>query len=465
MYRRTNLLALHFLSIFLLSLCANLIAKPRDSDLPSRLIVGYWHNWVNSPNTLLLTEIPPAYDVINIAFAVPTTAYGSTMQFTPDPSIYPNQQGFINDMNFLKSEGKKVLISIGGANGPVNLNDSTEVQNFVSSMINIITTYGFDGMDIDLEGTSLFLEPGDDDFRNPTSPLITNFIDAVVALTNQLPPDFILTAAPETAFMQGGYNTYGGIWGAYLPVIHALRNQLTYIHVQHYNTGSMFGRDGNIYQPATADFHAVMADMLLAGFPVDVHGANIYFDPLLPDQVLIGLPASANAAGGYTPPSVVHTALDYVILGIPYGGQYQLSDPDGYFDFRGLMTWSINWDVHNNNQFSNSHRGYLDSLATTNIGDGSDDIETMPQIFVLEQNYPNPFNAITTIAYQLNKPARVTLKVFNLLGQEVATLVEERKPAGKYTVSFDASGIESGIYFYSFWAGNFGEVKQMTLAK
>ena len=111
----------------------------------------------------------------------------------------------------------------------------------------------------------------------------------------------MLTAAPETAFVQGGYGTYGGVWGAYLPVIHALRTRLTYVHVQHYNTGTMYGRDGNIYQPATADFHAAMADMLLAGFPVDIWGGNIYFDPLDEEQVAIGLPASSQAAGsGFT---------------------------------------------------------------------------------------------------------------------------------------------------------------------
>ena len=70
------------------------------------------------------------------------------------------------------------------------------------------------------------------------------------------------------------------IWGAYLPVLHAFRDNWTYIHIQHYNTDSMYGRDGNLYSPATAYFYAAMTDMQLAGFPVDIWGENTYCDQL-----------------------------------------------------------------------------------------------------------------------------------------------------------------------------------------
>ena len=328
-------------------------------SLPDRILVGYWHNWT-APNALKLTAIPAEYDVVNIAFATPTTLYGSTMRFTPAPGIYATRQAFINDVQWLQNRGKKVLVSIGGGNDPVQLKSASDVHNFVTSMLQIVKTHGFDGMDIDLEGASLSLQAGDRDFRAPTSPLIVNFISAVNQLLNQAPPGFLLTAAPETAFVQGGAAAYAGIWGAYLPVLHALRHRLTYVHVQHYNTGTMPGRDGKNYTPATADFHVAMADMLIAGFKVS---GGIVFPPLKPDQVAIGLPASTSAAGsGYTPPAVVHTALDYLYLGKPFAGKYTLASPNGYPRFRGLMTWSINWDVQNNLQFSKSHRAYLDSV-------------------------------------------------------------------------------------------------------
>jgi hypothetical protein len=85
--------------------------------------------------------------------------------------------------------------------------------------------------------------------------------------------------------------------------------------------------------------------------------------------------------------------------------------------------------------------------------------------FELEQNYPNPFNPSTNISYRINKAGNVSLKVYNVLGNEVATLVDEYKPAGSYTIKFNASNISSGIYFYKLTAGNYSEIKKMTLLK
>ncbi len=88
-----------------------------------------------------------------------------------------------------------------------------------------------------------------------------------------------------------------------------------------------------------------------------------------------------------------------------------------------------------------------------------------PNVFSLEQNYPNPFNPSTTIKYQVPVNGMVSLKVFNMLGQEVATLVNELQQASGYETSFDASKLSSGIYFYTLRAGNFVETKKMMLLK
>ena len=89
--------------------------------------------------------------------------------------------------------------------------------------------------------------------------------------------------------------------------------------------------------------------------------------------------------------------------------------------------------------------------------------------FELEQNYPNPFNPNTTISYQLPVSNKVTLIVYNIVGDEVATLVNEEKSAGSYRVNFDASsysgGLSSGIYFYKLQAGPYAETKEMILLK
>ena len=92
-------------------------------------------------------------------------------------------------------------------------------------------------------------------------------------------------------------------------------------------------------------------------------------------------------------------------------------------------------------------------------------VHQIASVFTLNQNYPNPFNPTTIINYQLAVNNQVTLKIFDLLGREVATLVDERKEAGSYSVQWNASHLSSGIYFYNFKAGQFHETKKMLLEK
>ena len=88
-----------------------------------------------------------------------------------------------------------------------------------------------------------------------------------------------------------------------------------------------------------------------------------------------------------------------------------------------------------------------------------------PFNFYLSQNYPNPFNPVTSLQYAIGSRQFVTLKVYDLLGKEVATLVNEEKPAGEYEVEFNAATLPSGIYFYQLKAGQFSETKKMILLK
>ncbi len=89
----------------------------------------------------------------------------------------------------------------------------------------------------------------------------------------------------------------------------------------------------------------------------------------------------------------------------------------------------------------------------------------IPKKYGLYQNYPNPFNPVTEIRYNLPVATQVTLKVYNMLGQEIAVLVNEQKPAGSHTVKWDASNVASGSYIYKIVAGSFTETKQMVVIK
>ncbi|AFN75321.1 xylanase [Melioribacter roseus P3M-2] len=105
-------------------------------------------------------------------------------------------------------------------------------------------------------------------------------------------------------------------------------------------------------------------------------------------------------------------------------------------------------------------RNYLDSVVVS-----VERIDDLPKDFYLSNNYPNPFNPSTRINYSLSKSVNVSLKVYDVLGREVRTLVQGAQNPGSYTVIFDASDLSSGIYFYRLEAGNFSETKQMLLMK
>ena len=95
----------------------------------------------------------------------------------------------------------------------------------------------------------------------------------------------------------------------------------------------------------------------------------------------------------------------------------------------------------------------------------NEDALLTPKEFSLSQNYPNPFNPSTVIKYQLPKTSQVTLKVYDLLGNEIGTLVNEEKPAGFYEIELNALRLSSGFYIYKITAGNYVQTRKMILLK
>ena len=334
-------------------------------DVPSKILVGYWHNFDNGSGVIRLRNVSPKWDVINVSFAEPTSATAGTIGFTP---FNATDADFKSDIDYLHTQGKKVIISIGGANGQVRLETTAARDAFVNSVGTIISKYGFDGLDVDFEGHSLSLNPGDANFKSPTTPVVVNLISALRSIHDRFGAKFMLTMAPETFFVQLGYSFYGGTCsgcdtraGAYLPVIYAVRDILNWLQVQDYNSGPITGLDDQYHNMGTADFHVAMTDMLLTGFPVGRNTASV-FPALRPDQVVIGLPANGNAGGGYTAPAEVQKAVNALVKGIPVGTYSVRSNVANNKSFRGLMSWSVNWDAFANYEFTNNHRPYLDSL-------------------------------------------------------------------------------------------------------
>ncbi|MGW6556995.1 chitinase [Streptomyces hydrogenans] len=336
-------------------------------ELPARALVGYLHaSFANGSGYTRMADVPDSWDVINLAFGEPTSVTSGDIRFKLCPvAECPNVESEADFKAAIKAKqavGKKVLISIGGQNGQVQLATTAARDTFVSSVSKIIDDYGLDGLDIDFEGHSLSLQTGDTDFRSPTSPVIVNLIQAVKTLKAKYGAKFVLTMAPETFFVQLGYQYYGsGPWGgqdpragAYLPVIHALRDDLTLLHVQDYNSGSIMGLDNQYHSMGGADFHIAMTDMLLTGFPV-AGNTERFFPGLRPDQVAIGLPASTQAGNGHTSPTEVNKALD-CLTKKQNCGTYQTHGT--WSSLRGLMTWSINWDRFNQWEFSRNFDAY-----------------------------------------------------------------------------------------------------------
>ncbi|MFG2327086.1 chitinase [Streptomyces sp. NPDC048568] len=351
-----------------------------SGDLPAHALVGYLHaSFANGSGYTRMTDVPDSWDVIDLAFGEPTSVTSGDIRFDRCPDGGPSRSSeaesggecpnvesdaeFKAAIKAKQAAGKKVLISIGGQNGQVQLTTTAARDKFVSSVSAIIDTYGLDGLDIDFEGHSLSLNADDTDFKNPKTPVIVNLISALKTLKAKYGDDFVLTMAPETFFVQLGYQYYGtGKWGgqdpragAYLPVIHALRDDLTLLHVQDYNSGPIMGLDNQYHSMGGADFHIAMTDMLLTGFPVAGDAANV-FPPLRPDQVAIGMPASVNAGNGHVSPAEVDKALNCLTRNTDCGSY---ATHGTWPDLRGLMTWSINWDRLGNWEFMKNFDAYF----------------------------------------------------------------------------------------------------------
>ncbi len=326
-----------------ITLC--LLLFPRAGTAQPHL-VGYWQNWnIAQAPYIPLDGVDERYSVVNVSFAVPRAGTKYDMQFIP--CCGETIASLRNRIANLQARGVTVNISIGGGNDPVELLNDTQRDIFVSSMNTILSDYGFDGIDVDLEGSSFTVTGGT--ITNPTDIKAINMIAALEQLLVDYQSNngrkMFLSTAPETAFVQGGQSAWNGVWGAYLPLIDALRDDWDLVHVQLYNSGSMYGIDGGIYTQGTADFIVSQTEAIIQGFNVDRWNNQAGSFVGLPEDIIgVGLPACPSAAGGgFTAPATVKAAIDYLLGQGPKPGSYTLQGGP-YPNLGGMMTWSMNWD-------------------------------------------------------------------------------------------------------------------------
>lgn len=320
-----------------------------NNDLPRHALVGYWHNFTNpSGPTIPISQISNDFDVIVVAFG--DDAGNGSVSFTVDPGAGSEAQ-FIADVAAARSRGKKVVLSLGGQNGTVTLNNSTQVANFVNSMEDLIRYYGFDGVDIDLE-SGAGVSHG--------AAVQTNLVTAIKQLNTRIGPSFYLSMAPEHPYVQGGFAAYSGIWGAYLPIIDGLRQELDLIHVQYYNNGALYSPySQNGLAEGSVDMLVGASLMLIEGFRTN-NNTGVVFNGLRPDQVAFGLPSGPSSANsGQASSATIANALNCLTRLQSCG---TIRPQQAYPTFRGVMTWSINWDRRDGFNFSRPVRATLNTL-------------------------------------------------------------------------------------------------------
>jgi len=166
--------------------------------------------------------------------------------------------------------------------------------------------------------------------------------------------------------------------------------------------------------------------------------------------------------------STVITSERKLFTGIHFGGVhlYESSTTGWRHISQGLPTQDVrSLTLNTVGQLLVALEGRKTYRTTNPVTAVHDDEPSQPTEFILFQNYPNPFNPTTRIEYSLPKTSHVSLKVFDVMGREVATLVDEVQNAGFKTVEFDAAGLSSGVYFYRLTAGGFVEIRKLMLIR
>jgi chitinase len=299
------------------------VRTARNPPPSAHFITGYWQNFNNGALVVKLRDVPGAYNVIAVAFADATATPGA-VAFNLDPSLgYSGVQEFKTDIATLHGQGRKVILSVGGQNGAISVASSDAATSFRNSVVDLMNAFGFDGVDIDLENG-----------------VNATFMGQALHGISAAHPGAIIALAPQTIDMQSTGTEY-------FKLALNIKDILTVVNMQYYNSGTMLGCDGQVYAQGTVNFLTALACIQLQ-------------NGLRPDQVGLGLPASTAAAGGgFVDPSVVNAALDCLTAGTSCGSFHP---PQRWPGIRGAMTWSINHDGTSGFRWVNAISSHLGAV-------------------------------------------------------------------------------------------------------
>ncbi|MEI5993426.1 chitinase [Candidatus Enterococcus mansonii] len=302
-----------------------------------KVLVGYWHNWASKGKdgykqgtsaNISLAEVNKAYNVVPVSF-MKSDGINRIPTFAP---YNKTDADFRKDVGALNSQGRTVLLALGGADAHIQLKTGDE-QAFADEIIRQVETYGFDGLDIDLEQSAI--TAGDNQTVIPTA------LKKVKDYYKAQGKTFTITMAPEFPYLKPG--------GAYEKYLTSLDGYYDYIAPQLYNQGGdgVWVDEINKWIPQSND--ALKYEFLYYMSDSMIHGTRTFLK-IPNNKLVLGLPANNDGAGsGY----VIDPTAVYKTFG-------QLAK-DGN-PIKGLMTWSANWDVGTNssgvpynNEFANRY--------------------------------------------------------------------------------------------------------------
>ncbi|MBW4201860.1 chitinase [Enterobacter cloacae subsp. cloacae] len=299
--------------------CTSAYSSDMASSMPEinnkDILVGFWHNWPGAPRSgyqqgqpadMNLSDIPSGYNVIAVAF----------MKGEGIPTFKPynmTDQAFRAQISILNQQGRPVLLSLGGAEAHIELHKGQE-QAFADEIIRLVDTYGFDGLDLDLEQAAIVA--GDNQTVIPAA------LKIVKQHFRDMGMNFIISMAPEFPYLRTG--------GNYIKYITALKDDYDFIAPQFYNQGGdgvwvdgvgwLTQNDDN----RKAEFLYYLTDSI-------IHGTR-GFEQIPANKFVIGLPSNIDAA-----------ATGYVQKVEDVRSTFEKLAADGT-PIKGLMTWSVNWD-------------------------------------------------------------------------------------------------------------------------